>query len=82
MYKNVEFVNVVGYIDSDWANCLDDIKSTSAYIFFLSSGIVSWDFKKQNCIAQSFVEVEYVAVAKITSQAIWLRRILKEIKKK
>ncbi|KAI3443961.1 hypothetical protein Pfo_000626, partial [Paulownia fortunei] len=30
-------VKFEGYCDSNWAGCLDDMKSTSSYVFFLSS---------------------------------------------
>ena len=38
----------------------------------------SWVSKKQTTVAQSTAEAEYVAAAKATSQAIWLRRILED----
>ncbi|XP_070672588.1 secreted RxLR effector protein 161-like [Malus domestica] len=72
-------LRLIGYTDSDWAGCLDDMKSTSAYLFSLGSGICSWRTKKQNVVAQSSTEAEYVAVTKVASQVIWLRRILKDI---
>ncbi|CAA0807146.1 cysteine-rich RLK (RECEPTOR-like protein kinase) 8 [Striga hermonthica] len=65
-----------GYTDSDWAGSADDMKSTSGYTFSLGSRIFSWSSKKQDCVAQSSAEAEYVAAALMTSQAIWLRRIL------
>jgi hypothetical protein len=32
-YKPVENSSLIGYTDSDWAGCLDDMKSTSDYAF-------------------------------------------------
>jgi len=58
---------------------LDDYKSTSGYYFSFCSGIFSWSTKKQDIIAQSSAEAEYVAVAFATNQAIWLRKILLEL---
>ncbi|XP_038984427.1 secreted RxLR effector protein 161-like [Phoenix dactylifera] len=79
LYKAGECSSLIGYSDSDWAGCLDDMKSTSGYVFSLGSGICSWASKKQNIVAQSSAEAEYVAAAKATSQAVWLRRILENI---
>ncbi|XP_050919643.1 uncharacterized mitochondrial protein AtMg00810-like [Lathyrus oleraceus] len=31
-----------GYCDSDWAGSVDDMKSTSGYVFNLGSGVISW----------------------------------------
>ena len=44
--------------------------------------ICSWTLKRQNIVAQSSAEAEYVAAAKATSQGVWLRRMLKDIGEK
>lgn len=44
--KNVE-PKLVGYYDSDWGGCQDDMKSTSGYVFSLGSGVFSWSSEKQ-----------------------------------
>nr|AAL58228.1 putative gag-pol polyprotein [Oryza sativa Japonica Group]ABF96256.1 retrotransposon protein, putative, unclassified [Oryza sativa Japonica Group] len=36
-YKPVKESKLIGYTDSDWAGCLDDMKSTSGYAFSLGS---------------------------------------------
>ncbi|KAK0596555.1 hypothetical protein LWI29_016765 [Acer saccharum] len=82
LYQPVKDSKLVGFSDSDWAGCLDDMRSTSSYVFSLGSGICSWSSKKQKTVAQSSAEAEYVAAAKATSQAIWLRRILEDIGEK
>ncbi|KAK2968736.1 hypothetical protein RJ640_014012 [Escallonia rubra] len=65
--------------DSDWAGSVDDMKSTSGYAFTLGSRIFPWASKKQDTVAQSSAEAEYVAGAVCASQAIWLRRIFEDI---
>lgn len=55
------------------------MRSTSDYAFTIGSGIFSWASKKQNTVAQSSAEAEYVAAATTTSQAIWLKRILEDM---
>jgi len=78
---------MIGYTDSDWAGSIDDMKSTSGYAFSLGSGIFSWASKKQAIVAQSTAEAEYVVAAEVeyvaaveaTSQAIWLRKIFKDM---
>ncbi|KAJ0452174.1 putative RNA-directed DNA polymerase [Helianthus annuus] len=69
-------VQLLGYTDSDWASSIDDRKSVSASVFNLGSGAVTWSSKKQNTVALSSTEAEYVASSAATSQAVWLRRIL------
>ena len=47
--------------------------------FSFGSGIFSWSIKKQDIVAQSSAEAEYVAAASATNQAIWLRNVLFEL---
>ena len=68
-----------GYCDSDWAGSVDDMKSTSGYVFSLGSGVFSWNSKKQEVVAQSSAEAEYIAAAGAANQAIWLRKVLDDL---
>jgi Reverse transcriptase (RNA-dependent DNA polymerase)/gag-polypeptide of LTR copia-type/Integrase core domain/GAG-pre-integrase domain len=81
-YKPVKDSNLIGYTDSDWAGCLDDMKSTSGYAFSLGSGICTWSTKKQTIVALSSAEAEYVAAARAVAQAAWLKRIIEDIGEK
>ncbi|KAG6502855.1 hypothetical protein ZIOFF_035144 [Zingiber officinale] len=64
---------------SDLGGSLDDMKSTSGYCFSFGSAIFSWLSKKQQSVAQSSAEAEYISASVATSQAIWLRRILADL---
>ena len=81
-YKPVEQLMLTGYTDSDWAGCQDDMKSTSGYAFSLGSGVWSWSTKKQTIVALSSAEAEYVAAARATAQAVWLKRVLRDLNMK
>ncbi|KAG6524805.1 hypothetical protein ZIOFF_014749 [Zingiber officinale] len=72
-------LNLVGYCDSDLGGSLDDMKSTSGYCFSFGSATFSWLSKKQQSVAQSSAEAEYISASVATSQAIWLRRILGDL---
>ncbi|XP_070006465.1 uncharacterized mitochondrial protein AtMg00810-like [Nicotiana sylvestris] len=52
--------NLVGYVDADYAGFLMDKKSTLGMIDFLGSFLMSWATKKQNSVALSTAEAEYV----------------------
>ncbi|KAI5343345.1 hypothetical protein L3X38_011221 [Prunus dulcis] len=56
----------------------DDMRSTSGYAFTLGLGMVSWASIKQNTVALSTAEAEYVSAAEATSQAKWLRFVLED----
>ena len=68
-----------GYCDSDYAGDLDDRKSTSGYVFLLKGGAISWNSSKQETVALSTTEAEYVAAAHAVKEAIWLRTLLEEL---
>ena len=56
-------VSLVGYTDSDWAGCVIDQKSTSGCWFSLGSTTESWFSRKQNSVALSYVEANYMAIS-------------------
>jgi len=61
---------------------MDDMKNTSGYVFSLGSGAISWCSKKQQIVAQSSAEAEYISAGLATQQAIWLQRILEDFGEK
>ena len=79
IYKHVQDLQLVGYSDSDFAGCQDEKKSTTGYIFKLAGGAVSWKSEKQKLIASSTMQAEFVACFSATTQAIWLRNLIKEL---
>jgi predicted aspartyl protease len=76
--KSKEF-KLFGFSDSDWAGSIDDMKSTSGYCFCFGSGVFSWSSKKQETVAQSTAEAEFVAATSAVNQALWLRKILSDL---
>ena len=55
-YRRTDTLEVVGSSDSDYANYVDDKKSTSGYIFMMAEGVVSWRSVKQTLTAPSTME--------------------------
>eukprot|EP00253_Pinus_taeda_P020502 PITA_20502 len=72
-------LNLLSFIDSDWAGDSIDRKSISGYSLSLESGPICWSSKKQAAIALSSVKVEYRGVVNITIQALWLQHFLTEL---
>jgi hypothetical protein len=75
-FNQVQNFRLLGYSDSDWAGCVDDMRSTSGYCFTLGSGVFSWCSKKQEVIAQSTAEAEYIAVVAAVNQTLWIRKLM------
>jgi hypothetical protein len=64
--------------DADWAGCKIDRKSTSGTCQFLGRSLVSWASKKQNSVALSTAEAEYIAVGHCCAQLLWMRQTLRD----
>lgn len=78
-FTSVENPELYGYSDSDWGGSNEDKKSTSGYVFTIGSAVFCWQSSKQQTLAQSTAEAEYIAVCAAANQAIWLQRLLGEI---
>jgi len=59
--KNADF-KLSGYTDSDFAGDQGNRKSTSGTCFYLGNSLITWSSNKQNVVALSSTEAEYMAV--------------------
>jgi hypothetical protein len=78
-YKRGGEEKLIGYSDSDYAGDVEDRKSTSGYVFLLSSGAVAWSSKKQPVVTLSTTEAEFIAAASCACQSVWMHRILEKL---
>ena len=67
-----------GLSDADWAGDKKDRASISGFVWSLGGGPISWSAKKQNCIALSTTEAEYVALTRAIQEGIWIRQSLSQ----
>ena len=75
-FKQVQNFHFHGFSDSDQVGYVDDMRSISSYCFSFGSGFFSWCSKKQDIVAQSTTEVEYIVAAIAANQALWIRKML------
>ena len=66
-------------MDLDWASNVDKRRSTSAYVFTLFGGAISWMRKRQAMVTLSTTEVEYMAATHACKEAIWLKILCSDI---
>ncbi|PKU70391.1 Retrovirus-related Pol polyprotein from transposon TNT 1-94 [Dendrobium catenatum] len=66
------------FSDADWAGDPDTRKSTSGYCSFLGESLIMWTVKKQKTVSRSSTESEFRALVALTSDIIWIRRLLAE----
>ena len=68
---------MIGYSDSDYAGCKVERKSTSGTCQLLGTSLVSWSSKKQNSVALSTTEAEYI-LAGSCAQLLWMKATLSD----
>ena len=79
LYWNGIAEQLVGYKDADWAGNACDHTLTSRFAFSLRSVVITWSSKKQAIVALSSTKVEYLGALVATCEAIWLKRLLKDL---
>lgn len=67
------------FVDADWGGDSSNRRSYTGYTFMLAGGTFSWESKKQDTIALSSTEAEYMALSSACKEAVYLRRLLHEI---
>ncbi|KAK4386030.1 Retrovirus-related Pol polyprotein from transposon TNT 1-94 [Sesamum angolense] len=70
---------VVGYVDSDYTDDLDNRRSTTRYVITVGGGSTYWRSTVQSIVALSITEAEYIAVAEAAEEALWLSGLAKEL---
>ena len=65
-------LELVGYIDSDWASDSIDRNSNFGYVFMFGGGPIFCSRKNKAAIALSSAEAEYRGAVNACIQAVWL----------
>ena len=72
-------LNLVGYSDADFAGDVETRRSTSGFLFELAGGPVTWSSQRQKLVTLSTTESEYVAASSACKEAVWLRKLLRNL---
>lgn len=70
---------LVGYSDSSHNVDEDDRRSTTGHVFYLERCPITWCTQKQDTVALSSCEAEFMAATEASKQAIWLQELLGEV---
>ncbi|KAL4271687.1 hypothetical protein GQ457_13G016940 [Hibiscus cannabinus] len=79
VYGGEEELGIKGYIDASFQTDKDDSRSQSGFVFCLNGGAVSWKSSKQDTIADSTTEAEYIAASKAAKEAVWIKKFKSEL---
>nr|GEU74772.1 zinc finger, CCHC-type [Tanacetum cinerariifolium] len=72
-------VDVIGFVDSDYAKDPAKGRSITGYAFLVQGCVVSWKATLQHVVALSTTEAEYMAFTKAMMEDIWLKGLLEEL---
>ena len=67
---------ISGYTDAGFQSDLDDFRSQSGFVFCLNGGDVSLRSSKQDIVADSTTEVEYIAASDVAKEAVWIKNFI------
>ncbi|KAM1751125.1 hypothetical protein ACFX11_009284 [Malus domestica] len=79
VYGGATELRVEAHTNIDFQSDVDDRNSNFRYVFTLNGGAVSWRSKKQDVIADSTTEAEYVATAEAGKEAFWMKKFITEL---
>jgi hypothetical protein len=77
-YPKGAIFELIGYSDSGYIGCKVERKSTSGTCQLLGRSLVSWSSKKQNSVALSTTEAEYISAGSCCAQLLWMKAILSD----
>jgi hypothetical protein len=79
VYGGEEELVVTGYTDASFQTDQDDSKLQSGYVFTINCGAVSWKSSKEETMADSTTEAEYIAASEAAKEGVWIRKFLSEL---
>ena len=72
-------LSIVGYVDSDYAGCVDTRRSTTRWIYTFVGVAISWSSMLQGCTLVSTTKAEYVATSEACKEASWLPHLVGDL---
>lgn len=69
----------MGYTNSSWRGDDEDRKFITGYVFMLGCASVAWNSRKEQIVALSSREDEYITDSLCACQATWMVNLINEI---
>nr|GEW84112.1 hypothetical protein [Tanacetum cinerariifolium] len=72
-------LSVKGYTYASFQTDWDDTKSQLGYMLVMNGRVVAWRILKQDTIAMSYIEADYVVVSEAAKAAYWMKKVIEEL---
>ncbi|GJR16265.1 putative RNA-directed DNA polymerase [Tanacetum coccineum] len=79
VYGGEKELRLTGYCDAGWQTDKDDSRSQFGWTFLLNRGAVTWKSSKQDTVADSTCESEYIAACEASKEAIWMKNFIGDL---
>ena len=78
--KSDKNLNIISFCDVDCCSSIEDRRSlTGCFLLSESGPAVTWKCRKQQTVALSTCEAEYMALSETTQESIYLLKLLRDI---
>ena len=79
MYTKRPALALAGFVDADFANDNDNLKSISVHILLIAMNSISLHSQKQNCVSTSTIKAIYISISLTGKWLLWLQYAMKEL---
>lgn len=81
-YSNeCENIDLHAYSDADWASDVDKRRSCTGFVINMSGAAINWKSHRQDIVALSSTEAEYIALSSTVKDVLWIQQIINEMNK-
>ncbi|CAH9070683.1 unnamed protein product [Cuscuta europaea] len=74
-----KFLSISAFADADWGGLGTSGKSTTAYVVYFGSSIVSRKSSLHKLVSRSSNEAQYCALANASAEVLWIQNFLRDI---
>lgn len=79
VYKTGTNNNMHAFSDADYASEIDKRRSCSGFVVKLAGGAINWHSKRQEIVAVSSTEAEYIALSTTAKEMLYLNQFMFEL---
>ncbi|WVZ79766.1 hypothetical protein U9M48_027307 [Paspalum notatum var. saurae] len=79
VFGGEEELVVKGYTNAGFQTDKDNSRSQAGFVFCLNGGAVSWKSSKQDTVANSIIEAEYIAASEAAKETVWIKKFVSDL---